>query len=187
MPSAIGSQTVARLRELGAQQRGGVGLGEELRLEIEARREVEVRVRRPRVAVDAAVLAALVRIDRLRERDVGRIVAAMIVRACWMRTIVLSGGGASSSPSAASPARPSRRRPLRAARGGSGCRIERRAAALGRRGGAAMQRSSRQDASAASIVTVIDGDSAREMTQLTLAFDAISANCAASIRARARA
>ncbi len=66
---------VARLRELGAQQLGGVGLGEELRLEIEARRQVEIRVRRPRVAVDAAVLAALVRVDRLAERNVGRIVA----------------------------------------------------------------------------------------------------------------
>ena len=33
-------------------------------------------MRRPGVAVDAAVLASLVRIDRLRERDVGRIVAA---------------------------------------------------------------------------------------------------------------
>ena len=34
-----------------------------------------VGVRRPRVAVDAAVLAPLVGIDRLRERDVGRLVA----------------------------------------------------------------------------------------------------------------
>ena len=63
---------VAGLRELGAQQCGGVGLRIEFRLEVESRRQVEVRVRRPCIAIDAAVLAALVWIDRLRERDVGR-------------------------------------------------------------------------------------------------------------------
>src|ERR1700686_2025469 len=36
----------------------------------------------------------------------------------------------------------------------------------------------RQEASTASSVTVIAGDSAREITQLTLALDAISENCA---------
>ncbi len=67
---------VTGFRQLRAQQRRGIGLGEELRLEIEAGREIEIGVRRPRVAIDAAVLAALVGIDRLRERDVRRIVAA---------------------------------------------------------------------------------------------------------------
>ena len=63
---------VARMGQLAAQQFGGIGLGEQPGLEIEAGRQVEVRVRGPRVAVDAAVLAALVGVDRLRERDVGR-------------------------------------------------------------------------------------------------------------------
>ncbi len=125
---------VAGLRELGAQQRGGVGLREELRLEVEPRREVEIRVRRPRVAVDAAVLAALVRIDRLRERDVRRIVAAddrarrldPHDRLQRRRLVV--------AVRRRRPARPSRRRPARAARAEAVCRIEGRAAALGRRG-----------------------------------------------------
>ena len=41
----------------------------------EARREVVMRVRRPCIAVDAAVLATLVGIDRAVEADVGRVVA----------------------------------------------------------------------------------------------------------------
>src|ERR1039458_7108592 len=41
-----------------------------------ARRQPEIRMAGARVAVDATMLAALVRIDRLGERDVGRIVAA---------------------------------------------------------------------------------------------------------------
>ncbi len=67
---------VPRLRELPAQEQRGIRLGEELRLEIEARGEIEIGVGRARVAVDAAMLAALVRVDRLRERNVGRGVAA---------------------------------------------------------------------------------------------------------------
>ena len=66
---------VARLRELGAQQLGRVGLREQLSLEVEPRRELEVRMARAGVAVDAAVLAAAIGIDRLREADVGRVVA----------------------------------------------------------------------------------------------------------------
>jgi hypothetical protein len=66
---------IARFRQFSFQEQGGVGLCEQLRLEIEARRQVEVGVRRPRIAVDAAVLAALVRVDRLRERNVRRLVA----------------------------------------------------------------------------------------------------------------
>ena len=67
---------IARLGELRAQQLGGVGLGKQPRFEIESRRQIEVAVRWPRVAVDAAVLAAAIRVDRLLERHVGRIVAA---------------------------------------------------------------------------------------------------------------
>src|SRR5437879_2261495 len=44
-------------------------------LEVQARGKSEVGVARARVAVDAAVLASLIGIDRLRERKVGRVVA----------------------------------------------------------------------------------------------------------------
>ena len=67
---------IARFAELLAQKLGRIRLREQLRLEIDACREIQIPVRRPRVAVDAAVLAAAVRIDRLLEMDVRRIVAA---------------------------------------------------------------------------------------------------------------
>ena len=51
-----------------------VVLRHQLRLEIEARREVQVAVRRPRKTVNAAVLAAPVRIDRAIEPDIRRLV-----------------------------------------------------------------------------------------------------------------
>ena len=57
------------------QQLDRVDLGVEARLEIQARRELEVRMARPRIAIDAAVLAAAIGIDRLGERDVRGIVA----------------------------------------------------------------------------------------------------------------
>ncbi len=58
-----------------AQALRGVDLGDDLRLEVEPGREVEVAVRRPGEAVDAAVLAAAVRVDREVEVEVGRVVA----------------------------------------------------------------------------------------------------------------
>src|SRR5690606_39747062 len=63
-------------RQFLAQAFGGVGLGEQLRLEVQARRQVEVGMRGPGEAIHAAVLAAAVGIDRLAEADVGRLVAA---------------------------------------------------------------------------------------------------------------
>ena len=50
-------------------------LHEQLRLEVEAGRETEIGVGRPREAIDAAVLAAAIGIDRTVERDVGGVVA----------------------------------------------------------------------------------------------------------------
>src|SRR5690606_7730810 len=67
---------VAATGELAAQQLRRVGLGEDLRLEVQARREVEVGVRGPGEAVAAAVLAAAVRVHRAGEAHVRRIVAA---------------------------------------------------------------------------------------------------------------
>ena len=54
----------------------GIRLEKDLRLEIESRRQVQVRVRRSRVTVDAAVFAALVGIDGTAEWDIGRVIAA---------------------------------------------------------------------------------------------------------------
>ncbi len=69
------ARLVARVRQLLFQQRRRVVLGEQLRFEIEAGRQAEIGVGRPRKAVDAAVLAAAIGIDRAVEADVGRVVA----------------------------------------------------------------------------------------------------------------
>ena len=58
-------------RQLGPQQLRGARLDEDARLEIEPGRQAEVLVRGPRVAVDAAVLAAAVGIHAAVERHVG--------------------------------------------------------------------------------------------------------------------
>ncbi len=52
-----------------------IGLGEQSGFEIEPRRQAEKGMGRPREAVDAAMLAAAVRVDRTIEADIGRIVA----------------------------------------------------------------------------------------------------------------
>jgi hypothetical protein len=69
-------RSMAGTRELGAEQFSGVGLGEQAGFEVEPGGEVEIAVAGPREAVGATVLAATVRIDRLLEPDVWRIVAA---------------------------------------------------------------------------------------------------------------
>ena len=66
---------IARLAELRAKKLRGVGLGKEPGLEIDAGRKIVIRVGRARETVNAAMLATLVRIDRLREADIGRVVA----------------------------------------------------------------------------------------------------------------
>ena len=67
---------VAGLGQLLAQQFGGIGLGEDLRLEIQPRRQVQVGVRRPRETVRATVLAAAIRVHRLLETHVRGSIAA---------------------------------------------------------------------------------------------------------------
>jgi len=64
----------ARPEQLRAQELGQLVLHGDLGLEVEPRREAEVLVRGPRVAVDAAVLAAAVRVDADVEADVGTVV-----------------------------------------------------------------------------------------------------------------
>src|SRR5690606_36592718 len=66
---------VAGTGELRGEQLRGVGLGEEARFEVQPRRQAEVPVVGPGVAVDAAVLAAAVGIDGEIERNVRRAVA----------------------------------------------------------------------------------------------------------------
>ena len=69
------ARAVARGRELALQQFRRVRLHEQLRFEIEPGREPEIGVRRPRKTVDAAVLAAAIRVDRAIEGNVRRVVA----------------------------------------------------------------------------------------------------------------
>ena len=69
------ARLVTRCRQFLLEQFRRVGLGEQLRFEIEPGRKSEIGVRRPREAVDAAVLAAAIGIDRAVEADIGRVVA----------------------------------------------------------------------------------------------------------------
>lgn len=66
---------VAGLAQGIGQQLRGARLGQDAGLEIEPRRQVQIRVAGPREAVDAAVLAAAVGIQRLVERQIRRVVA----------------------------------------------------------------------------------------------------------------
>jgi hypothetical protein len=83
-----GRDAVSRLRQLRAQQARGVGFGEQLRLEIEARGEIVIGV------------------DRAVEADVG-LLRVMMVRGCSIVTLVrgrgtspsISGMASSQSPS----------------------------------------------------------------------------------------
>ena len=67
-------RAVAAAGELGAEDAGGLGLGGEPGLEVEAGGEAEEGVGGAGEAVDAAVLAAAVGVDRAVEGDVGAVV-----------------------------------------------------------------------------------------------------------------
>src|SRR6478672_13777700 len=66
-----GARTIGGVGELALEGCTGIRLGEQLGLEIEPRRKAEKGMGRSREAVDAAVLAAAVRIDRAVEADIG--------------------------------------------------------------------------------------------------------------------
>ena len=70
-----GLRRVARLCQLLLEELGGVRLREQLGLEIEPGREPLIGVGRAREAVDAAMLAAAIGVDRAVEADVGRVVS----------------------------------------------------------------------------------------------------------------
>src|SRR3546814_7400822 len=59
-----------------AEQRCRIGFGEQPGFEIETRRQVVIGVGGTREAIDAAMFASPIGIDRLAEGDVGGIVAA---------------------------------------------------------------------------------------------------------------
>ena len=69
-----GFADVARARKLSSQQVARIDLVEQLGLEIDAGGQAKIGVRRSRVAVDAPVLASAIGIDRVVERNVGRLV-----------------------------------------------------------------------------------------------------------------
>ena len=66
---------IAGRRQFLGQKLGRLRLHEQLGFEIEPRRQAEIGVRRARKAIDAAVLAAAIGIDRTVEADIGRVVA----------------------------------------------------------------------------------------------------------------
>ncbi|MNE14799.1 hypothetical protein D3C80_1076900 [compost metagenome] len=66
---------IARLAQLLFEHGGGVGLGNQLGFEVQPRRQVPIGMAGPRIAVDAAMLAAAIRVDRTIKRQVGRVVA----------------------------------------------------------------------------------------------------------------
>src|SRR5262249_20591702 len=65
-----GAWDVTGGRQLAFEQLRRIRLGEELGFEIESGRQAEIGVGRPREAVDAAVLATAIRIDRSIERNI---------------------------------------------------------------------------------------------------------------------
>lgn len=66
---------IAGLAQFLLQRAGDVALGDQPGLEIDPRREVPIGMAGPRIAVDAAMLATTVGIDRAIEREVRRLVA----------------------------------------------------------------------------------------------------------------
>ena len=62
-----------------------IGLGQQLRFEIEPRRQAEIGMGRPREAVHAAMLATPIRIDGAVEADIGRFVARDHLAGCIER------------------------------------------------------------------------------------------------------
>ncbi len=75
VPIAIGCRPVGRARQLGEQPLRRLRFCGDPRLEIESRRQAEKGVARPREAIDAAVLASAIGVDRAIEPDIRRRVA----------------------------------------------------------------------------------------------------------------
>jgi hypothetical protein len=95
---------VFRLGQLALQQLAGLGLEIDLGLEIQAGRVAQIGVGRPGVAVDAAVAAAAIGIDRTLEADVGTVVAGDDGPRLHRLQVVAIWAGSSSSPQPSSNA-----------------------------------------------------------------------------------
>ena len=96
-----GARTIGGIGELTLERSSGIGLGEQLGLEIEPGRQAEKSVGWPREAIDAAMLAAAIGIDRAVERRYpGEEFRVMMRLAGTSCTSVVS---ASSSPSDSQP------------------------------------------------------------------------------------
>ena len=67
---------MAGARQFGAQHLADVVLGNDLRLEIKPRRQVQIAVRGAGIAIDTAMLATAVGVHRVLKEDVGGIVGA---------------------------------------------------------------------------------------------------------------
>ena len=74
-PKAMRRRPVFGRRQLALEQLGGALLGEQAGFEIEPGGEPHIGVGRPGVAIEAAVLAAAIGVDRPVESDVRRLVA----------------------------------------------------------------------------------------------------------------
>ena len=74
VPLAAHGSKETRPGELVPEALGRIALRNDDPLEIEARRQIEIGMGGTGEAVDAAMLAAAIGIDRLLERDVGRVV-----------------------------------------------------------------------------------------------------------------
>ena len=70
------TRAVLGLGQRGAQQLCRIGLGEQPRFEIEPGRKIVIGMRGPRKAIDAAMLAAAIGVDRTVEGHVRRLVEA---------------------------------------------------------------------------------------------------------------
>jgi hypothetical protein len=66
---------VSLLRQFLFEKARGIGLGKQLRFEIEPGGKTHITVRGPCEAIDAAMLAAAIRVDRAIEGNIGRFVA----------------------------------------------------------------------------------------------------------------
>ena len=75
-PEPYGLRLIAWLGKLPAQQRGGVHLGKQPGLEIQAGGELQIGVAGSGVAVDAAMFAPLIGVDGAAEGDVRREIVA---------------------------------------------------------------------------------------------------------------
>ena len=132
-----------------AQQRGRVGLDDDLAIEVGAGAEAQVLVRRARVAVGAGVEAAAVGVHAPGEADVGAVVLREDARGCGPRRPPARTLGASPSRYSTSVVAQGLRGAIAVAGPSSTIRMFRSAGRWARRAPRLVQRASSQESSAA--------------------------------------